>query len=84
MKYKKNVYQSLMLVTQFSINMLVPIFGCSFLGISIDRRLGTSFLMIFFFFIGSLAGFRNIFRMAKRIYTRDEGRDENGRKESKR
>ena len=38
----------------------------------------------FFLFIGSLAGFRNIFRMAKRIYTRDEGRDENGRKESKR
>ena len=52
MKYKKNVYQSLMLVTQFSINMLVPIFGCSFLGIYLDRRLGTSFLMIFFFFIG--------------------------------
>ena len=71
MKYKKNVYQSLMLVTQFSINMLVPIFGCSFLGIYLDRRLGTSFIMIFFF-------------MAKRIYTRDEGRDENGRKESKR
>lgn len=56
------------LITQFGINMLVPIFLLSFLGIWLDKKLETSYLMIIFFFIGALAGFRNIYVMAKHIY----------------
>ncbi len=81
-KYKKTVYQALVTISQFGINMLVPIFLCSFLGILLDKKLGTSYFMIFFFFAGALAGFRNVFLLAKRIYddegTRPYGR--NGRK----
>lgn len=47
--YKKNVYHALTMITQFGINMLVPIFLCSFLGIYMDRKLGTSFWMVFLF-----------------------------------
>ena len=72
MKYHKNVYKALSLITQFSINMLVPIFGCSFLGLFLDRKLGTGFCMIILFFVGALAGFRNVYRMAATIF-KDKG-----------
>lgn len=67
-KYDKSVYQSLALITQFGINMLVPVFLCSFVGIWLDEKFDTSFWMILLFFVGALAGFRNIYIMAKRIY----------------
>lgn len=69
MKYGKNVYHSLVMVTQFGINMLVPIFICSFLGIYLDRWLNTSYWMIILFFLGACAGFRNIYMFAKRVYS---------------
>lgn len=67
-KYDKEVYRSLTLITQFGINMLVPIFLCTFLGIFLDKKLGTSFLVIVLFFIGALAGARNIYIFARNIY----------------
>lgn len=73
-KYKTSVYQSLTLISQFGINMLVPIFLCSFAGIYLDRKLGTSFIMVLFFFVGALAGFRNVYLFAKKIF-RNEDRD---------
>lgn len=75
MKYHRNVYKALSLITQFSINMLVPIFGCSFLGIFLDRKLGTNYLMIVLFFLGALAGFRNVYRMAATIFKEKGERD---------
>ena len=67
-KYDKDVYKSLTLITQFGINMLVPIFLCTFLGIFLDKKIGTSFLVIILFFIGAIAGARNIYIFAKDIY----------------
>ena len=73
MKYKKSVYRALTLITQFGIDMLVPIFACSFVGIFLDKQLGTSFYMVILFFIGALAGFRNVYIFAKKIYmSKDE------------
>ena len=71
-KYKKSVYQSLAVITQFGINMLVPIFLCSFAGMFLDRKLGTAFWFVLLFFVGALAGFRNIFILAKKIYEGDD------------
>ncbi len=68
MKYNRNVYQALVTISQFGINMLVPIFICSFAGMFLDRKFGTSFWMIILFFVGALAGFTNVFRFAKKIY----------------
>ena len=67
-KYNRSVYQALTMITQFGINMLVPIFLCSFAGMFLDRKFGTSFWMILLFFVGTLAGFTNVFRFARRIY----------------
>ena len=62
----------------FGINMLVPIFLCSFLGLFIDQKLQTSCFMVILFFVGALAGFRNVYLLAKKIYD-DGGKSPYGR-----
>lgn len=61
------VYQSLAMVTQFGLNMIVPICMMSALGVWLDRKLGTSWLTILFFVIGAVAGGQNVYRMARRM-----------------
>ena len=68
MKYHKTVYQSLSLITQFGITMVVPIFLCSFLGWYLDEKFQTTWLFVALFFIGALAGFRNIFILAQKVF----------------
>lgn len=68
MKYNKNVYHALMMVSQFGINMLVPIFACSAIGIFIDGKCGTDIWVVILFFVGAAAGFRNVMKFAKKIY----------------
>ena len=63
----KNVFRYLSLITQFGIYMLVPIFLCSFAGMFLDKKLGTSFFMVILFFVGALAGFRNIYVLAQKL-----------------
>ncbi len=53
------------MVLQFGINMIVPILLCTFAGIFLDRLFSTSFIVIILFFLGALAGFRNIYVFAK-------------------
>lgn len=72
--YNRSVYQSLALVSQFGINMLVPIFLLSFLGIKLDQYFHTSYWIVLLFFVGAAAGFRNIFVMAKKIYGKQDNR----------
>ena len=83
MKYKKSVYRALTLITQFGIDMLVPIFVCSFVGIFLDKQLGTSFCVVILFFIGALAGFRNVHIFAKKIYELKDEDARHGRSNSK-
>ena len=47
--------------------MIVPILLCTFAGIFLDRLFSTSFIVIILFFLGALAGFRNIYVFAKGI-----------------
>lgn len=72
MKYKKSVYQSLVLITQFGINMIVPILLCTGLGIFIERKTGMWIFIIPLFILGALAGVRNCYIAAKKIYESDD------------
>lgn len=75
MKYRKNVYQSLVMITQFGINMLVPIFICTLLGVWIGEKWNIPIIVIPLFIMGALAGFRNVYIMAKKIFEQESGRD---------
>lgn len=83
MKYDKTVFRALALITQFSINMLVPIFLCFFLGLFIDRKAGTSCWAILLFFVGAIAGFRNVYLFAKNGQGKGGSRHDRARKNRK-
>lgn len=67
---KKNseVVQSFAMVTQFGINMIVPIVACTLFGAWLGEKAHISWLALPFFVIGALAGMRNVFVFARRIY----------------
>lgn len=71
MKYDKSVYRSLTLITQFGINMLVPIFLCTIAGVFIGKKFSVEWIVIPLFVVGALAGFRNVFIMAQKIYSKE-------------
>lgn len=79
-QYDKSVYQSLVLISQFGINMLVPIGMMSALGIWLDSRYQTSFWTILLFFAGAIAGGQNVYRMAKKVYEKDKKETGNAEK----
>ena len=71
MNENSKIIRSFSLISQFGIHMLVPIFMCSYVGYLIDSKLQTKFVFILCFFIGAIAGGRNVFLLAKKIY--DDG-----------
>ena len=75
MKKQSLVMRSLTTISQFGINMLVPIGMCAFAGYFLDKWLGTGFFIIIFFFVGALAGFRNIYILARKIFEDDSRKD---------
>ena len=76
MKNQRKVFQSLTLILQFGLNMIVPIFFCTMLGVWIGEKSDTPVITIPLFIVGALAGFTNIYKMTKKIY----GLDKQGRK----
>ena len=68
LKFDRSVYQSLAMIGQFGINILVPVLVCSFLGMFLDEKFGTSYFVIILFFMGAAAGFRNVYRFSKKIF----------------
>lgn len=64
--------QSLAMVMQFGLNMIVPICLMTALGVWLDRKFGTSYITIILFVIGAIAGGQNIYRMAKSLYGNEE------------
>ncbi|OHE22214.1 MAG: hypothetical protein A2Z43_02480 [Syntrophobacterales bacterium RBG_19FT_COMBO_59_10] len=63
---KKSAIQ-LASASSIGIAMAIAIFGCLFLGIWLDRTLGTKpYLTLLFLLMGIAAGFRNIYLLTKR------------------
>ena len=74
MKKHNKVFQSLTLIMQFGINMIVPILMCTMLGVWIGKKYDIPIITVPLFIVGALAGFTNIFKMAKKIYGQDKDR----------
>ena len=68
MKNNREVVQSFSMIMQFGINMLVPIFACTLFGAWLGEKVNMSWLSVPFFALGALAGMRNVFLFARRIY----------------
>lgn len=73
----------LTLILQFGLNMIVPIVMCMILGVWLGKKYDIPFITVPFFIIGALAGFTNIFKMAKKIYRQDGESDRNHAKKTK-
>ena len=71
MKNNRKVFQTLTLILQFGLNMIVPILMCTLFGVWLGKRYDIPIITVPLFFIGALAGFTNIFKMAKKIYGQD-------------
>jgi len=69
------VYQSVAMIMQFGLNMIVPIGMMTAVGVWLDRKLDTSFITIILFVVGAVAGAQNIYRMVKNLCA-DEEQDE--------
>ena len=74
--YDRSVFQALTLISQFGINMLVPIGLMTFLGMYLDKRFGTSYLVILLFFVGALAGGRTVYQMAQKFFGKKEQKND--------
>ena len=75
MRKNRKVFQALTLILQFGLNMIVPIVMCTLFGTWIGRKYDMLWIVIPLFIMGALAGFTNIFKMAKKIYGQDGGRN---------
>lgn len=73
MKYNKNVYRTLALITQVGISMLAPIFLCAFLGVFLEEHAGGPWF-IPLFILGCAAGFRNCWVLIKKANDDESGR----------
>ena len=71
----KQIFDALIMVFQFGINMIVPILMCTALGVWLGKRYNIPMITIPLFAMGALAGFKNVFRMAKKIYGQDGDSD---------
>ena len=64
----QKIFQCLTLILQFGLNMIVPIFMCTMFGVWLGRKYWIPVITVPLFIVGALAGFTNIFKMAKKIY----------------
>ncbi len=83
MKKNRQIFMSLTLILQFGLNMIVPIFLCTMAGVWLGRRYDIPVITVPLFLVGALAGFTNIFKMAKKIYGQGGESDKNHAEKTK-
>jgi len=72
MKDNRKVFQTMTLILQFGINMIVPILMCTMFGVWLGKRYDMPIITVPFFIIGALAGFNSVYKMAKKIYGQND------------
>lgn len=74
MRNKNKVFQSLTLILQFGLNMIVPILMCTLFGVWIGRKYDILWITVPLFIVGALSGFTSVYKMAKKIWEQDSNR----------
>ena len=75
MKYKKSVDRNFALISQLGISVIVPIGLCIFIGVLIDKKFNSNFI-IPLIFLGIAAGARNAYMIAM-ASVKEEKKDDN-------
>ena len=70
------IARSIMMISQISISMLVPIFLCLFFGIKLNEWLDTVYFVPVFLFLGMGAAIRNVYQLTKSFYAKDKKRED--------
>lgn len=83
MKNLNKVFQSLTLILQFGLNMIVPILLCTLFGVWIGRKYDMLWITVPLFIVGALSGFTSVYRMAKKIWEQDSDRGKRNVKKTK-
>lgn len=75
MKVNREILKSLALINQVGITMMVPIIGCVFLGIFLDKKFDTSpLILIIMIVVGITVAFRNLYMLTKSFAKTDKKR----------
>ncbi len=64
MKKKSNFLRNFALISQLSINIMVPVFLCLLFGMWLDSLFQTSFLAVLFLILGVLGGGKSAYSIA--------------------
>ena len=72
MKENKGIYEALVLIMQFGINMIVPILICTWFGVWLSEWTGHKFLVVLLFLAGAIAGMQNCYKITKRMIQREK------------
>lgn len=72
----KQVWRTIMMISQIGITMMTPIFLSAFIGYELDKVLNTGYWFIVFLVLGVCAGFRSVYRITKSFYWRDLKKEE--------
>ncbi len=70
----REIAEAFSMVMQFGINMLVPIGAMVALGVWIGDKFDMDWIVIPLFFVGALAGYNSIFKMARKFLKKSNGR----------
>ncbi len=70
------IVRGLMMISQISISMLVPIFLCLFFGIKLNEWLEMVCFVPIFLFLGMGAAIRNVYQLTKSFYAKDKKRED--------
>ena len=68
------IARGIMMISQISISMLVPIFLCLFFGIKLNEWLDAKVFVPIFLFLGMGAAIRNVYQLTKSFYAKDKKR----------
>lgn len=66
------IVKILSFISQFTLIMLIPTVGCFFLGLYLDKKFGTSFLSIIFFFVGAAGGMTGVYKLIRSTFKDSE------------
>jgi uncharacterized membrane protein SirB2 len=78
MKMDKGVFETLALISQLGLSMIVPIVLCTYVGVWLEGKVTFPFTIIFII-LGILAGVRNVYALLKK-YLKKESEEEDGEK----